>query len=443
MNNQQPRRFTRVGAAIVIAALVISATALSYSSFEVTVTKTSTATTATTLTRVVTTTLPPDTTTSTQTTTVISQENYTITKSVTQTSTTTITGPAVTSRITSTEMLNDTAPPISAYEVANVTIGGMPSEIAVDTNSNTIYVPDDFAEQVTVLNATTYSVIGTIRLPGSSEQGIAVDPQRNVIYVPVSGGIVEINGSTNTVMRELPINIEELLVNPSTGTLYGVGGTINYSPMANSSGYLVAISEATGSVIANTTLDEYPMDVAIDTKTNMLYVMACRTPILVCLGAEIFMVNGTSHDVQSRIPLSVEPSYLIVDPNTDTVYMMGIGLNLTLFAINGASGATEYSSNLGGSCGGVGSTNLVMNTATDQIYAAFNPVNSQPLFLVIDAQTGQIANMLSAEDTHYVAFNPATLQVYLGIGRDLLVLPGVMNPNYINLGLLSTMACAP
>jgi len=65
------------------------------------------------------------------------------------------------------------------------------------------------------------------------------------------------------------------------------------------------------------------------------------------------------------------------------------------------------------------------------------------LLLIIDAGTGQIVNMVSASGVQYVAFNPVALQVYLGIGKDLPVLPGVMNPNYVNLGLLSTLACAP
>ena len=325
------------------------------------------------------------------------------------------------------------APPISGAALANVTLSGYPNEIALDANTSRIYVADGSANKLTVLDASTHALIDTITLPGTSEFGMAVDAQNDIIYVPVSGctneinvtdscippgaaskgaDIVEIEGSTNSIVGEIPINVERLAVDPSSGTLYGVGGE-ELGLSGSDMGYILAIRESTGSVIANTSLNGYPLSLAIDTKTHMLYVSACQQLTLACGGAEVLIINGASLAVQSSVPLSVDALNfpVVVDPETDMVYTMGVGSNLTLFAINGASGAIEYSSNLGGSCAGAGGGDLAMNAVNDQIYVAFN---SQSYFLVIDAGTGHIVSMFSTENgLQYVAFNSGNLQVYV------------------------------
>src|ERR1035438_10098525 len=79
------------------------------------------------------------------------------------------------------------APPISGAALANVTLSGYPNEIALDANTSRIYVADGSANKLTVLDASTHALIDTITLPGTSEFGMAVDAQNDIIYVPVSG----------------------------------------------------------------------------------------------------------------------------------------------------------------------------------------------------------------------------------------------------------------
>jgi DNA-binding beta-propeller fold protein YncE len=212
----------------------------------------------------------------------------------------------------------------------------------------------------------------------------------------------------------------------------------------------LAIDSRKGSVIANTSLGAYPLSLAVDSDTNMVYVGACEQISLPCIGAEMLSVNGTSHEVQSVVPLNFDALNfnVVVDQATNTVYIMGEdGSNLVLASIDGVSGAVKYLSALGASCAGAGGGTLAINTASDQVVASFD---GQEFLLFIDGPSGRIVNMVNASRGVYdVAFNPSNSQAYLtmeaqreGFGY-LLVLPATMNQSYVDSSLLPGGICLP
>jgi DNA-binding beta-propeller fold protein YncE len=339
----------------------------------------------------------------------------------------------------------------------------------VNPNTNRIYLSDVFANELTVLDASTHSVLGTITLPGTAQSGIAVDTTSNTVYVPVAGctnelnasnscdsgpgragqgGIVAVNGTTDSVIGEYHFNIGALAVDPSTGVLYGISENVGLS--SDSSGFLLEINEVTGSLIANISLGAAPLNLAVNVKTNMVYVTACKEIPLSCVGAEVLVVNGASHSLQSATPLNFNALNfnLVVDPTTNTAYTMGEdGPNLILVAMDGSSGKVDYSQAVGSSCAGAGGGTLTINTASGLIYAAFD---SQLFFLIMNATTGQTVNMLSTPAWFQAAtFNPATSQAYMtSEGQNqkvgyLLIVPGVLNESYVNISLLQLGICLP
>ncbi len=233
--------------------------------------------------------------------------------------------------------------------------------------------------------------------------------------------------------------MEWLSVDSDTGMLYGtvgVGGE-------NASGYLLAINEHTGKVIANTSLAAYPLSVTLDAKDDMLYVGACQQIALACGGAEVLMVNGTTNEIQGRVLLPFDGLNfpVVVDQTTGTVYAMGLGSNLTFLAFNGRTGGVEFTSNYGGSCAGAGGGAISVNEQTDQLYVSFD---SQPLFLVLNGANGQITSMFSTQnDIQDVVFSPVTNQIYVTMSTSLVVLPGSLETHYVNYGLLSEGLCLP
>ena len=73
--------------------------------------------------------------------------------------------------------------PVASIETANITVGGAPRAIAVNPNDNRIYVADWFSNNLTVVDASSHSVVAKITLPASSNNGIAIDSNTNMVYV--------------------------------------------------------------------------------------------------------------------------------------------------------------------------------------------------------------------------------------------------------------------
>lgn len=359
----------------------------------------------------------------------------------------------------STAVSTGHVPSVSSVEIANVTIARdpyfYPSNMAVDANTSRIYVLDG-TDNVTVVDAQNYTAIGRIVLPGSPSSGMAFDSKSNMIFVSTwgctnevnvsnscetytvwpNGGIVEIDGNNDTIVGEIPITVDLLTVDPITGVLYG-------TPDSNSGSNLLAIDGQTGSLIANISLGAYAQSIALDSKTDVVYVSTCKG-ILGCGGGEVLGINGAAlHLVQFVVPLNVNfVTNLVVDAATDTVYILGTQANLTLYSIDGSSGAILYASAIG-PCG-TGAEVLTINPTFDQLYFV-----SDSYFVVIDAASGSIVNMLSSSGAQNVVASPNGLYAYLAmeVGSQqfgyLLVIPSAINGSYVNISLLPITGCLP
>jgi len=359
---------------------------------------------------------------------------------------------------------------LSSAANANVTLDGYPGEIVVDANASRIYVVDLFANELTVIDATTFAAVATITLPGTAQPGMAVDQETGMIYIPVGGctntlsaknscnsataqekgGIVVVDGSTDTIAGEFAVDAEELAVNPATDILYGLATYPILSSNANGYGYLLAVDAATGSVVANTSLGTNPFSLAVDTKTDTIFVAGCEQVALACLGAEILGVDGATYRVLTVTPLDFYALNfnIVLDQSRDTVYALGGGgSNMSLVSVDGLSGQVRYDSLLGGSCAEAGGGAVALNTASDQVYASFA---SQQFLLFIDASTGKIVNMINATaGAQSVAFNPSTGAIYLTLEAPdekvgyLVSLPSAQSQSYADASLLPQGICLP
>jgi DNA-binding beta-propeller fold protein YncE len=340
----------------------------------------------------------------------------------------------------------------SSFGIANVTVTKNPYfhplEIYENSKTGKLYVPDG-TNNVTIVDSSTYAVIGALTLPGSPQSEIAIDSVTNMLYVSVlpcnqnpnasnacqpgfgvtmKGGIVEINGSNDAIVGEIPVGVDFLAVNPSAGVLYGGEGE-----------HLLSINLRTGSLIYNTSLSATIGGVAVDSKTNMVYLIACKTASLGCIGGELLGVYGSSGKVKFSIPLNFNfIEGVVVDLNTNTVYTVATLKNLTLLSINGASGAVRYSSNIA-ACGvGAGGVTLALDTASNRVY-----MTASGYLLTADAATGRAVNMLSVPGAWNVSVSPTGAKVYLAMeaGNErfgyLFVLPSDVGESYVNSGALN------
>ena len=76
-----------------------------------------------------------------------------------------------------------TAEPVSAQTVvATISVGDGPSGVAVNPDTDLVYVADQNDDTVSVIDGETNSVVATISV-GSFPQGVAVNPDTNLVYV--------------------------------------------------------------------------------------------------------------------------------------------------------------------------------------------------------------------------------------------------------------------
>jgi YVTN family beta-propeller protein len=325
--------------------------------------------------------------------------------------------------------------PVSGVETANVTIGGAPRTIAVNPNASRIYVADFFSKDLTVVDASSRSVMAKITLPASSNNGIAIDYKTNMVYVLVQGGVAEIDGSTNKVVGELPLNFGpgSLAYDPLTHTIYG-------SPQKTlENGSLVGADVRTGAIVANISLGYWADSVALNPKTDMIYAAGCHVLGTVC-NSMASVVNGTSKTLVSTIHLDFY-SYprVAVNPRTDVVYVSGD----RLVALNGTNGKVIYSVSPQ-ECGPFDSMAVIQSS---------NQVIGQTLnnnyLLVYNGATGMLVNMYSISNTpQFVAFNPNTNEFYVtvweGHQAQLLSFPNMTSTGNVDSSLMgSGQNCPP
>ena len=233
-----------------------------------------------------------ETTTSTSTSTLVSTS--TVTTEQTVTSSTTVES-TVTSVLTSTvfgeEPINGTD-----VEIANTTaVGGI--AIAVNAAAGAVYILG--TSSLTVVNASTHSVIANVALLGNNTGGIinaglAVDLGTGTVYASVQGEVVEVNGSTNAVVGDIPLNLGTLAFDYATHVLWGTD---------IQAGSLVGVDVKTGSIVANVSLGFSPEDVALDPWTDLVYVDGCANSF-VCV-SEVAIVNGTSGTLTTTVESEV------------------------------------------------------------------------------------------------------------------------------------------
>jgi len=80
-----------------------------------------------------------------------------------------------------------------------IQVGKTPVGIAVDPNTNRIYVSNSHNNTVSVIDGATNRVIGDPIPVGEGPRGIAVDPNTHLVYVtnPGSNTVSVIDGATN------------------------------------------------------------------------------------------------------------------------------------------------------------------------------------------------------------------------------------------------------
>jgi YVTN family beta-propeller protein len=156
---------------------------------------------------------------------------------------------------------------------ATLSLGkSQPDAVAVNPDTNTIYAAVFYPRKVTVINAQTYGITAGIRL-SYGPTAVAVNPDTNTIYAtagpipptPNQGtdGVSVINGRTDKVTATIAAGEGEVTINPDTNTIFATNESSNTVSVANG---------RTNKVTATTKVGSSPDGVAVNPATRRIYV---------------------------------------------------------------------------------------------------------------------------------------------------------------------------
>jgi YVTN family beta-propeller protein len=214
-----------------------------------------------------------------------------------------------------------------------------------------------FTCSVTVIDGSTDTVITTIPLKAITEnigiQGITVNPKTNRIYVDDDNNlkVQVIDGYTNTIIAHLPMDQQQFLglaVDTSTNQI-----------VAAIDGDLLAVINGTTNAITRIKVGNFSANVAVDSHTHRAYVTnETFAP------STVGVVDLVTLKVLANVPTGNNPFGVAVDPRSDLVFVTNKG-DSTVAVVDGKTNAKTGSVT-------VSSAFIAVNPVTQLIYTSDN-----------------------------------------------------------------------
>jgi YVTN family beta-propeller protein len=204
-------------------------------------------------------------------------------------------------------------------------LGDVATDVQVDSSSNRVFVTSTAYQQqqssLAVLDGTTGRVLFTTPV-GAGDNGIALDPQRQLVYVTcANAGVVDVftfktgwQGETITNVQMTHFSVgphpDGVVVNSRLGRVYVADMAFNV---------VVVLDEATGKELATIVVGSAPLQpMRVDEATGRVYVV-CST------SEELDVIDGKRNAVIARIPVGPYPEGLAIQSATGRIYVADEG----------------------------------------------------------------------------------------------------------------------
>ena len=198
-------------------------------------------------------------------------------------------------------------------------VGDGPTGIAVNPNTNMIYVGNSLSSTVSVINGYHDNVLANIPV-SSTPVAIAVNPVKNIIYVAQPGSISLIDGKNNTLMTTIPIDVDSPLsiaVNPTTDRIYIADDHLKKISVIDGIKNEENDTISTGISKDFDPLEQSGIGVAVDSLRNRVYVANPSTN-------NITVIDGIDNRIISNISdIGIRSFDISVNPLTNIAYAVG------------------------------------------------------------------------------------------------------------------------
>jgi len=274
-----------------------------------------------------------------------------------------------------------------------VSVAGEPIAIAVNEQTNRIYVACRSANTVTVIDGNTY---GTSLVPvGTEPIAVAVNPVTNKVYVAnyAASTVTVIDGATNATQTLLVgSQPTDIAVNTQTDRIY----VTNNGDNANSVSVINGITNA----VTTVSTMAWPISIAINEVTNKIYIGHDSGSF----NSQVTLIDGATN-TSTPIPIEGGRSYgIAVNPITNKVYATSAS-TFSVYVI------TEPSHTVQTVIADTSPRDIAVDPVRNKIYAINNNADTMT---VIDGATNSTINVPTHDSPWSVAVNPNTGRVYVG-----------------------------
>ena len=278
--------------------------------------------------------------------------------------------------------------------------------------------------------AEAQTVVATIPLgepAGAGTFAVATNPVTNTVYVTNPGFIGSspgqpvvcnsydvsvINGSTNTVLSPITVGLNPfgLAVNPKTNMIYvaNIGGA-GVDPCGSEPSSTVSVIDgSTNNVVNTVTVGLGPAFVAVNPKTNKIYVTVnggCCTD-----GNTVAVIDGSTNTVVDTIVLSDDPFIVAVNPRKNLVYVTHAFAD-KITVIDGATDTVKATFSIGSEARAI-----AFDPNGKFVYVAARNTNQ---LAVVDASKNTVVQYIPVGSRpHGVVFNPDNGRIYVTNRND-------------------------
>ncbi len=335
--------------------------------------------------------------------------------------------------------------PVVRAGPVSVPVGEGPDAIAVDSANGTLFVANQYTNNVTLVSLATNTFLGSVPVGSGPCPGcLALDVPNGTVYVANSGSsnVTAISAALGGVSANIPVGSfpDAILFNPTNKNVYvanaGSGDVTVISSVTNNrsltipvgpdpvalgldtshhnvlvavagSNNLTIISGVSNLPLATVTVGNNPDAVAYDPANNQIYVANGGSD-------NVSVVGAINHTLLASIPVGSGPSALIVNPAKNEVFVANrfsnnvsvisttldtVVANLSVGAQPGTYGAMAYYPKTGALfVADAGSGNVSILAAFPPAVAGAVPVLNIPEAIALNQTSGTVyvANFGSA-----------------------------------------------
>jgi len=260
--------------------------------------------------------------------------------------------------------------------VTTIPVGNAPSGIAVNPTTNRVYVANSEDATVSVVDGATNTVLWTVPIPGRFPR-VVVNPSTNRVYVSSTlaappggaGRLTVFDEATGAIIAAIDVcGVAGLAVMPSLNKVYVFNNALG-CPV---SGGLMIIDGVTNTVATTVPVGFPANGLAVDSATGRVYIAYASGTLRV--------LSGTTGEQLGSIGIPTGAGALVINEQRSRAYITYAGLSglvpneITVLDLsnNTSVGAIR----IGATAGGLNRTAIAVDPTTSRVYIATAAANT-------------------------------------------------------------------